>query len=377
MKDKLSAYEAISIISIITISQIILDFPETLISLTGTGSIINVIFLSILFLLFCIIVSNIFKSFSNSDIIDISELVGGNILKFIVSIVIIAFLLLTIVISISNFIYLIKSIYFTNESYLFIIAFFIITIIVTSYKGLYPLKKIASILFPILVISIFCLLFASTKDFNTNNFLPVFGYNIETTFKTGLQNSFVFNFIIVYFFLMPLLNKKNNYKKVVFSSLLINAILIIISIVGILAFFPTKINDSITQINSLNIVYLITRKIRISSYITQTDALFIFIWSFSIICYVCLACFSISYILDKLFHYKSKSQTCWPIISIILGLCLIVNKTNILAILENYVFKYFSIGLIFIVCFILLILGYIKNKKIQKLKKGNTYAKIK
>ena len=65
MKNKLSIFEAISIITIITISQIILDFPEYIIDLTGTGSIINLIFLSIITLIFCKIISNIFKSFPN------------------------------------------------------------------------------------------------------------------------------------------------------------------------------------------------------------------------------------------------------------------------------------------------------------------------
>lgn len=373
MKETLKIYEAISIISIIIISQIILDFPDNIIGLTGTGSIINIIFLSIIALVFCIIISNIFKNFSNSDIIDISEFVGGKILKFIVSIILIAFLFLSMVIAISNFLSLIKSIYFANCNFFLLFAFFAIPIIITGKRGLYPLKKMASIIFPILALSIIGLLFASGQDFNINNFFPVFGYNMETTFKTGLQNSYIFNFILIYFFLMPVLNKKNDYKKVVFPSLLINTAFIIIAIIGILAFFPTKINPSIANLNSLNMTYLITRKIRISSYISQTDALFIFIWSFSIICYTCLCSFAISYILNKLFSYESKAQTTYPIVSIVLGFCIIVNKTNILEILETQIFKYFSIVLVFIICFILVLLGNFKKRHLKNSKKGTAY----
>lgn len=373
MKETLKIYEAISIISIIIISQIILDFPDNIIGLTGTGSIINIIFLSIIVLVFCYIISNIFKNFSNLDIIDISEFVGGKILKFIISIIIIAFLLLSMVISISNFLSLLKSIYFTNCSFFLLFAFFAIPIIIAGKKGLYPLKKLASIIFPILALSIICLLFASSENFGIDNFFPIFGYNMETTFKTGFQNSYIFNFILLYFFLMPFLNKKNDYKKIVFPSLLINTVFLIIAIIGILAFFPTKINHSIANLNSLNMTYLITRKIRISSYISQTDAIFIFIWSFSIICYTCICSFMISYILNKLFSYESKGQTTYPIISTVLGFCIIVNKTNILEILENHIFKYFSIILIFIICFILIILSNFKKKHLKKSKKGTAY----
>ena len=83
MKNKLNIFEAISIIIIITVAQIILDFPEYLVDLTGSGTIVNILFLAIISLIFCIIISKIFKNFSNHDIIDISEIVGGNFLKFI------------------------------------------------------------------------------------------------------------------------------------------------------------------------------------------------------------------------------------------------------------------------------------------------------
>ena len=38
MKNKLNLFEAISLITIITIAQIVLDFPEYLVDLTGTGT---------------------------------------------------------------------------------------------------------------------------------------------------------------------------------------------------------------------------------------------------------------------------------------------------------------------------------------------------
>ena len=48
MKNKLNIFEAISIIIIITVAQIILDFPEYLVDLTGSGTIVNILFLAII-----------------------------------------------------------------------------------------------------------------------------------------------------------------------------------------------------------------------------------------------------------------------------------------------------------------------------------------
>jgi hypothetical protein len=244
---------------------------------------------------------------------------------------------------------------------LFITAFFIIPIIIVNKKGLYPMKKVAVIFFPILIISIACLLFATSNTFSINNFLPIFGNNLENTFTKGFQNIFIFNFILIYFFLMPILQKKNDYKKIMYLSFGINLILIITSIIAIFLYFPSNVNTSIQNLNVLNNIYLITRKIQINTFLSQTDAIFLFFWSFAILSYICLGVYAITYILDKLFHYKNKSQTTFALSPIILGFSLIIYKTSIIEILENYIFKYLSIILIFIVCFFILILGYLKK----------------
>ena len=197
MKNKLNFFEAISLIAIITIAQIILDFPEYLVDLTGTGTIVNLIFLAIITLIFCFIVSNIFKNFSNHDIIDISELVGGNILKYIVGIIFLVFLYISSISAILNFLFLIRNIFFQNTHPLFILSIFIITLFLVSLKGFYSVKKLNTVIIPILILSVISLFFGDNGNFNSNNLIPIFGYNYKTTFQTGLANIFIFNFIEV------------------------------------------------------------------------------------------------------------------------------------------------------------------------------------
>lgn len=363
MKNKLTFFEAISIIASITIAQIILDFPEFLIDTTGSGTIINLIFLSIISIIFCIIITKIFKYFSNHDIIDISELVGGRFLKFIISSIFFIFFLLTTILAISNFLYLIKTIYFQNSHPLFIFSIFIIAIFLTSQKGFYPTKKVSTILFGILTISIFTLLFGDNGNFNSNNLIPIFGYNFKTTFQIGITNIFIFNFAIMYFFLMPLLSKKNDYPKIVFSSFGINLILLIISIISILLYYPTSITKELTNLNPINTIFLVTRRIQISSFLSQTDSIFVFVWSFAILNYILILINGILYILDKLFNYQDKSKLSIPIVSIIIGGTFFIDRIIQLEFLEKNIFKYYSIILTFGISFIILILGYFKCKK--------------
>ena len=86
-KNKLSKYEAICFILISIITEIILNVSQNFLSTVGTGSIINLIIITIIALIFNIILNKLFKNFLDSDILDISEFLGGKILKFIVSII--------------------------------------------------------------------------------------------------------------------------------------------------------------------------------------------------------------------------------------------------------------------------------------------------
>ena len=363
MKNNLNMIEAISLITLIMITQIILNFPEYLIDITGSGTTINLIFISIISILFCLIITKIFKSFSNADIIDISEFIGGKFLKFIVSIIFILFILLSVIITISNFLYLLRSVYFPSLNILFILAFFIIPTILANQKGFYVIKKISLIFIPILIISIFAILITTIDNFNINDFFPIFGYNIKTTFGNGLQNIFIFNFILLYLFIMPFLDKKNNYKKIVVTSFFINILLLLISIVSIITYFPNLITNSVNKLNHLNSAFSLTRTVNISTLIAQSDALFILIWSFAILCYISFSTYAITYILNKLFNYESKEQTIYPIISIIIGFCVLTSKISITTFLEKYIFKYSSILLTFGISFIILLLGYFKKTK--------------
>lgn len=141
MKDKLSRFEGISLVLIITVTQIILNMPEYLVDLTGTGTIINILYIFLIGIIICLIIYKILKNFPSMDIIDIAESLGGNILKFILSIIFIIFFLLSTIIAISNFTYIIKSLYFSNYSTLFLVLFFIAVILFSNLRRIYSNQK--------------------------------------------------------------------------------------------------------------------------------------------------------------------------------------------------------------------------------------------
>lgn len=70
---KLNTFQAISLTVTVMISHIILNIPNHLIASTGSATILNVIYVSILSLLILSFMFRVFKLFPKHDIIDICE----------------------------------------------------------------------------------------------------------------------------------------------------------------------------------------------------------------------------------------------------------------------------------------------------------------
>lgn len=157
---------------------------------------------------------------------------------------------------------------------------------------------------------------------------------------------FVLNFLWVYFFILPNLKRKNDFKSIMVISFFINMLLIILAVIAVISFFPGLLTKNLPTSNNLSTIYLITRRIRLNSFIEQTDILFLFVWTCSVFGYIAFLVSAISYILNKLFVFENKEQSVFPIASIILGACLLTNKFSIIRFFENYVLKYFSLTLL-------------------------------
>ena len=361
MKNKLTSKEAISLICIVSLCQLILNIPKIIINSCSTGSIINVLYISLITLILCIMFFKILKNFPSNDIIDISEKLGGNILKFIISVIFILFFILLILVAISDFSYLLKCIYFQNAPLSFILLFFISAILFANLTGLNSIKKICTIFIPFFLFSFFIIFIKSLPNLNLDDFTPILGYSYKSTFINGLSNLFFFNFIILYLFIMPLLKRKNDIKKIIFTSFSINVFTLLITILSLIAVFTAHINSS--NINSL---YFLTRSIEFSTFIEQVDAIYIFIWIFSLFIYMSLLLFLITHILNKLFNFKDYKQTTYPLLSFIIGLSLIFTDLSDINFLEEYLFKYFSLFIVLGISPIILILTNLKQKRSNK-----------
>ena len=356
-KNKLSKYESICFILISIITEIILNVSQNFLSTVGTGSIINLIIITLIALIFNILLNKLFKNFLDSDILDISEFLGGKILKFIVSIIYILFFIFIISSTISGFTYLIKTIYFPNSPILFVILFFIISIIVANSIGFDSIKKISCVIVPLAIASIIFIFFNTLNSSTFYRISPILGDDLNTTLFKGLSNLFVFDIITYYYFIMPLLKKKNDFSKITKYTLIIGFIILFLTIISLLTKFPL-LNTG----EEINTLYLLTRSVEISDFLQRVDALFILLWVICVFTYTSIVLFWILQISKKLFNIQNEKMLSFPFSFICLGISLFLFNSNYFGILKPDLYKYIFISIIFGLGFIVLLFANLKKK---------------
>jgi len=145
---KMQNIEAIFLILIVMINKMIINLPYYITDLVGTGAIINLIYIGILGLIFVFCLNFLFQKFPNSDIIDISEFLGGKFLKIIIGIIFVAFFLFVAYVTLSDFANLLKTIYFKNSPLIFILLFFMIGILIANLVGFKSIIHTICIIIP-------------------------------------------------------------------------------------------------------------------------------------------------------------------------------------------------------------------------------------
>ena len=80
---KVGTWEAVATIGCISLIPILLTIPTYAVETFGTATFLHNIYSIILTLIVLFIILSLYKNFSNMDIVDVSEFVGGKPLKII------------------------------------------------------------------------------------------------------------------------------------------------------------------------------------------------------------------------------------------------------------------------------------------------------
>ena len=364
--NKITKIEAIFLILIVMVNRIILNLPFSIIEITKTGSPINLIYIGIIGFFIVILMNKLFEKFPSSDIIDVSEYLGGNFFKIFISIICITFLFLSLYVTLAEFSNLLEIIYFKKSPKVFILMFFILATLISNLIGFRSIIKTICAIVPFTIISILITFFGATDNFEFYNFTPVLGDGAYQVFIIGLQNLFSFSIINFFIFFKPLLKNTYEFSKITISSYIIAWTLLFITIISLISAFP-MIQDT----NAINYLYLLSKKLNLGNFIQRIDALFILLWIISIFSYLSIVTFMTNIIFKKITNCENKQMFTFFTVSILLGLCLLPTNTAIIRFLDTVVYKYSIIILTLITSSIILLLANLKfwlssRRKVEK-----------
>ena len=363
---KIGTLEAIGIVFIVLCNHLVLNMPQSIISSTGSASILNIAYVFLLALLFILLVIKLFKNFSTYDIIDVSEFLGGKFLNVLISIIILLYFILTSSTLIRNFSEGLKIIYFTNYPIYAILLFFIVSATICNYFGSKTVIRANLLIIPIIFISLLLVFIASFNNIIPQRALPILGYGSYETFIQGISNIFSFNGLFYLFFILPMLDKKENFSKISLISIIIIGAIILICITCLLLAFPF-----ITSFKELSPLYLTIRYTHFGDFFQRPESLFILTWIISMISYISVSLMFSIKIFKKLTNIEHEKYMILPFSAILFIFSLAPKGMAEISFLENTVYKWLTIFITFVLFLFILIFANIKYRR-KKSKEAQT-----
>lgn len=301
-------------------------------------------------MIFGLLIVKLFKNFLGLDIVDISEFLGGKLLKILVGILCIIFLITESAFLTRMFSKNLLLVYFENYPIGFIILIFLFVAVVANLLGKKSIIKSNTIITPIAIISVLLTFIFVIDLLRIERPLPIFGNGAEKIFLTGASNIFAFNGLFFLFFISPMLEKKEDTSKVTFMSILICGILLILSIATLVYAF-----SDIYSINRISPIYFIIINSKLTAFLERPEVIFIFIWTTALMSFLSIAVMFCLSILKKLTNIREAKSLAPAICTIIFVLSMVIDNVFTLEEIANAFYKYSSLILIFGIFTIILI----------------------
>lgn len=354
--------EAISLIITIMVNHAILNITKTIVSTTNSSALLNTIYISIIALILSYIIYILLNKFPTFDILDISNFLGGKILKTIISILFFGYFIFFSATLLKNFVSCLQIIYYPNTNSFFIIMIFLIASVFVcnlKYDAIYRSNLLT---IPFVILSIFILFLGNTGDFIFENIFPILGNGINETFFAGLSNLFAFQGLLHILFLPPHLKDVTELKKITLLSILFSALYLIISIGIILFMFDTTVTNTL-----LMPLYSAVRYIEFGTFFQRLDSVFILTWIISFVSYLSIIINSCCNILKKSVPISSTKFATVFIAFIMLVVTFFAKDYAVSTFFTDVVYKYAFFIMLGISMAILLIAYIIKSFKFKSL----------
>ena len=353
---KIGNKEAIALLLTITFNHIILNVTKSIIDVTLSASLLNILYISIITIIFSCIICYFLKKFPTFDLIDISKYLGGDLLKWIIGLSYIAYFVFFGGILLHLFSSILQIIYFPMTKIFYIILLFIIATVLSCSMRHNAIYRSNLIFFPFLVVSILLLFFADIPYYEVEKIYPIFGNGLFTTFVSGLCNMFAFQALAYIYFMPPMLKNPEQIKKISVTAIVLSCIFLLISVAIILFMF-----SGFVETDELMPLYSATKYIKFGSFFRRLDSIYLLIWIITFISYLSITLKFSSNILKKLTNSKNELLFIFSLAVCILFISLWPKSYAISTYYSNIVYKYAFFILVIEISFLVLLSATIKK----------------
>lgn len=357
---KINTIEAIMLVLTIVVTHTILSLPRSILVSTKSATILNLIYVSIIAILISYFIYKLFKNFSGTDIIDVSEFLGGKVFRNIVGIIFISYFIISSSILLRNFCESLKIIYYPMTNIVFIVLMFIIALCIANRLEFSATLKTNTLIIPLVLISIIFLFFANMNKFTPERIFPLLGDGLYQTFGLGLINLSAFGGIAYLYFLPPLLKEPKQMKKIYLISIGVSAIYLILCVSTLLFMFSFFI-----EANEITPLYNATRYIEFGSFFQRLESVFLLIWILAFACYLSIATKFSMRIFQKITKIENKKELIDIFGLLIFGIAILPKNYAISEKFETEIYPYLVLGIVFAFSLIILVIANLKKRKKQ------------
>lgn len=356
---KIGTISAIMLTLSIVISYITSSLPRTFVNETKSATLLNIIYITAIVLFLVLLVCKLFKNFPGLDLLDISKFLGGNVFKNIVGGLFIAYFIVSSSMMLRNFCEALGVVYYPLTSYVFIILMFIIAIALVNNLSFNATLNTASIVFPLVLISVILLFCGNLENFSFRRIFPILGDGFYNTFILGLKNVGAFGGICYLYFLPPMLKEPEKFKKIAVISVISTGLFILLCVGTLLFMFSFFIStDEIMPLFSA------AKHIEFGSFFQRFESIFLLIWIISFCCYLSITCKFSAHIFTKMFNLSDMKPILNIFAILIFTVALLPKNYAISNFFEINVYRYLRIAVGFVLGITILILANLKKKKV-------------
>ena len=147
---QISNKEAIALLVTIAFNHIIMNITKSIIETTASASLLNILYVGIITIIFTCIICYFLNKFPTLDLIDISEYLGGKLLKWIIGLLFVGYFIFFTGVLLHLFSYCLEIIYFQLVKIIYIVGLFVLCAILASTMKHNAIYRSTFIIFPFL-----------------------------------------------------------------------------------------------------------------------------------------------------------------------------------------------------------------------------------